>query len=113
MDTSYGLDWFLKVRQEENVNTGVIVNVLNALIRLGDTGTYHKLKHLQNNSNWTAYTKKEIESNKPAYSEISVAMNTLRREGYHVEQIVFNDIYTHYFSEYTLCAINISHCIIV
>ena len=79
MDTSYGLDRFLKVRQEKNENTCVIVNVLNALIRLGDAGIYHKLDHLHNNSNWTAYIKKERNIDKSEDPEISVHMNTLRR----------------------------------
>ena len=41
LDTSYGLDQLMEVRQAENKDTCVIVNVLNALIGLVDAVTYH------------------------------------------------------------------------
>ena len=115
----YGLDTeitphrHLKLLQKDNENTCVILNILNAVIRMGDTETYNKMEHLQICSVWMEFVREQTEIHKYKAPEISVVMSLLRKYGYHLEKIRVDDIYTHEFSKYTLCAINISHCIIV
>ena len=47
LDTEITSFWYLKLWQKDNENTCVIVNVLNAIIKMGYTETYNNMKHLQ------------------------------------------------------------------
>ena len=113
LDTEITPHQHLKLLQKDNENICVTLNILNAIIRMGDTETYNKMEHLQICSVWMEFVREQTEIHKYKAPEISVVMSLLRKYGYHLEKIRVDDIYTHEFSKYTLCTINISHCIIV
>jgi hypothetical protein len=83
----YGLDTkitphrHLKLLQKDNENTCVILNILNAVIIMGDTETYNKMEHLQICSVWIDFLREQTDIHKYKDLEISVVMSILRKCG--------------------------------